>query len=297
MNNNQNNNNQPNVQPNLGNSVSYDNRLVSNNQPMPIPSPQPMPATAQQPMPAPIPNVAPDVNPVPIGQVQPAVQQPVPAGNNLTGTPVQPSEPKNGGGGKGIIIIVLIIVIVIAVVGFFIGKNMIDSENSNNNTITDKKAKDSDDDNERKIDYNGVLLYIPNGYEGKLNEDSGVLFKNSGKAYSIDFYDETVGDLDSSLIQMGAASKGNKKISGIEFNLYSYTKANKTEIIYVVDTSTFRIMGFAANSSFVYNEKILNDVITTLGGSSDAVTALTPSSAVKPKFSSKVYSTIYEFEE
>ena len=307
MNNDQNNINQPNVQPNLGNAMNNDNRLVSNNQsmpaaatqPTPAPSPQPMPATQSAPVPVPTPSVAPAPNPVPVDQAQPVVQQAVPTDDNLTGTPVQPSEPKKDGGGKGIIIIVLIIVLVIAAVGFFIGKSMIDSENGNNSAITDKKAKDSNDndDEEKKIDYNGVVLFIPNGYAGELKEDSGVFFKTSDKAYSIDFYDETVGDLDSSLIQMGADSKGNKKISGIEFNLYSYTKASKTEIIYVVDTSKFRIVGFAVNSSFVYNENILKDIVTSIGVSSDNLATLTPSSAVKAKFSSKLYSKIYEFEE
>ena len=306
MNNDQNNINQPNVQPNLGNAISNDNRLVSNNQSMPAtgvqiaptPNPQPIPATQSAPTPVPTPNVAPAPNPVPVAQTQPVIQQTVPTDDNLIGTPVQPKEPKKSGGGKGIIIIVLIIVLVIAIVGFFIGKSMIDSENGNKSAITDKKAKDSnEEEEERKIDYNGVVLFIPNSYAGELKEDSGVLFKTSDKAYSIDFYDETVGDLDSSLIQMGADSKGNKKIGGIEFNLYSYTKASKTEIIYVVDTSKFRIVGFAVNSSFVYNENILKDIVTSIGVSSDDLATLTPSSAVKTKFSSKSYSTIYEFEE
>ena len=313
MNNDQNNISQPNVQPNLGNAMSYDNRLISNNQPMPapipqatpqpqpVPSPQPMPATPPAPAPVPTPSVAPAPNPVPVAQPQPVIpqsqpviQQTLPVDNNLTGTPVQPSEPKKSGGGKGIIFVFLIIIVVIAVVGFFIGKSMIDSENGGKSTVTDKKSKKSDDD-EKKIDYNGVLLYIPNGYAGELKEDSGVLFKTSDKAYSIDFYDETVGDLDSALIQMGAANKGNKKISGIEFNLYSYTKASKTEIIYVIDTNTFRIMGFAVNNSFNYNENVLKDVVTSIGVSNDELATLTPSSAVKAKFSAKVYSTIYEF--
>jgi len=183
----------------------------------------------------------------------------------------------------------------IAVVGFFIGKNMIDSESGNGSTVTDKKDKDKDE--VKTIDYNGVSLIIPNGYVGELGEDSGVLFKTSDKVYSLDFYDETISDFDSALLQMGAVSKGNKNIGGIDFNLYSYKKSNKTEMLYVVDTNTFRVMGFAVNKSYNYNEGIMKDVAATLGGNNDELSKLTLADSVKAKFNSKAFSTIYEFEE
>ena len=286
MNNEQNNMNNIN-QPNVGNQMSYDNRLTPNN-------PQPMPATPQQTNVDPIP--MPDLGPI-NGSV-PTPQPTITQNDNITGQPVNPPKPekhkKKGNGGALIIVIVVIIVIAIAVVCFFIGKNMIDNENNNNAVITDKdKGNDSE---EKSITYNGVKLIIPNGYVGELKDDSGVIFKTSNKVYSLDFYDETISDFDSALLQIGAVSKGNKSIEGISFNLYSYTKASKTEILYIVDTGTFRIMGFAVNTSYNYNEGIMNDIVTTLGGSEEVISKMTPSDAVKAKFSAKNYSTIYEFE-
>jgi len=102
------------------------------------------------------------------------------------------------------------------------------------------------------VTYNGVNLVIPNGYVGELSDDYGVVFNTSDKAYSIDFFEGTISDLDSALLEMGAVSKGNKEINDIAFSLYSYTKSGKTELIYVTDTSTFRIMGFAVNNSYNY---------------------------------------------
>ena len=282
--NNMNNSNQPNVQPNLGNQMSYDNKLTSN--------PQQMPATSQQ---MDIdPQQMPSLGPIDEPELTPMSQT-----DNITGKPVEPSKPekpkKKGSGGALIIVIILIIIVVIAAVGFFIGKNMIDSETGSKETVTDKTAKNTEPEL-KTIDYNGVSLIIPNGYTAELNDDLGVLFKTSDKAYNMDFFEGTISDLDSALLEMGAVSKGNKEIDDISFSLYSYTKSGKTELIYVTDTNRFRIMGFCVNSSYTYNEKIVKDVVISLSGNKENISKFSPSESVKSKINSKALKSIYEFE-
>lgn len=285
MNNDQNNINQPNIQPNLGNSMSFDNRI--NTQPMPATNPEPNPVT--------IPSNQPVVEPVPL-QEEPVIQESVPVeDNNITGSPVKNDQPKKNGSGKLVIILVIIIILVIAIIGFFIGKSMIDSEVGTKNAVTDKTAKSSEPE-EKFITYYGVNLITPNGYVSELSDDYGVLFKTSDKAYSMDFFEGTISDLDSTLLEAGAVSKGNKEIDGISFSLYSYTKSGKTELIYVTDTNTFRIMGFCVNSSFTYKENLVKDVVVSLGSNKEEITKFSPSEAVKSKLNFKSFKTIYEFK-
>ncbi len=275
--NNVNNFNQPNVQPNLGNSVSYDNQSQFNQHSMPTINTVPNPIS--EPM----------VEPV---QPTPGVE---PDNSNSVESAVKSNTSKNSSG-KLILVIVVIIILVIATVGFFIGKSMIDSEISTNTSVTDKTNKNTEPEI-KTVTYNGVNLVIPNGYIGELSDDYGVVFNTSDRAYSIDFFEGTISDLDSALLEMGAVSKGNKEINDIPFSLYSYTKSGKTELIYVTDTSTFRIMGFAVNNSYNYKEEIVKDVIASLGGTTESMANFSPAEAVNNKVNSKALKTIYNFEK
>lgn len=275
--NNVNNFNQPNVQPNLGNSVSYDNQPQFNQHSMPTINTVPNPIS--EPMVEPV-QPTPDVEPDNSNSVESAVK----------------SNTSKNSSGKLILVIVVIIILVIATVGFFIGKSMIDSEISTNTSVTDKTNKNTEPEI-KTVTYNGVNLVIPNGYVGELSDDYGVVFNTSDKAYSIDFFEGTISDLDSALLEMGAVSKGNKEINDIAFSLYSYTKSGKTELIYVTDTSTFRIMGFAVNNSYNYKEEIVKDVIASLGGTTESMANFSPAEAVNNKVNSKALKTIYNFEK
>ena len=205
-----------------------------------------------------------------------------------------PIKEKKNNSGLLIIAIVLIILIVIFVVGYVVGKNMIDEENTN--VITDSSTEKIEKN--ENINYMDFNLLTPSGYSGELLEDGGVLFKSSDKVFSVDFYEGTISDLDSALLEMGATSKGIKDVDKVSFTLYSYKKSGKSILIYVADTGRFRICGYIVNSSYEYkfNEKILSDVVVCLGGK-DNMSSVTISETPRTKFNTKFYTTIYSFEK
>ena len=87
----------------------------------------------------------------------------------------------------------------------------------NTNVITDSSTEKID--NNENINYMDFNLITPSGYSSELLEDGGVLFKSSDKVFTVDFYEGTISDLDSALLEMGATSKGIKDVDKVSFTL------------------------------------------------------------------------------